>query len=697
MINKLFLTAILIFVLFVGPAKAGIVGELGVLDVSGINPATGQIWAVGDTYRLVFITSADTAGTSTDITTYNTFVQGLADAAGLDGATWNVVGSTSAVDARDNTGTNPDTDGVGEAVLLMDGTTVIADNYADLWNGINVIRDEEGTWLTVHLDENGNQRLNDRVITGTDGDGKASTDSARVLGGSSESTPKVQCGRNYAPSFYNNLGANNWMRDWNMNATDQRPVYAMSDPMTVMDTNNASVVSPLNGDDAVAPANPLTLEWINPNPQTSDPVYVDVWFGTDPESLDGITWKKVVANGADTTSVDVNASAIGAYYWKVNANVGSPEIIEGEIWNFTTKTITIPDSDIFSVNFYAGTSQTVMLEADQSAGVDDWNTTGWINYVVPWGIGSPASQTILSTEGSTATFTLKEVRNGGPYSGTRTILLDDDNADLMDGHANGTEDPYDRTLIFDMGVSNIPLSIYDVVIYLGSQPGQFGDGTGKIVFNGGPEQDFTLKSGRFDGTFTEIVDGETPGNYIVFKNVIGTSFTVQVWGNGFNHIGPCGFQFGVTDTSAPSVNAGSDWITWSNEPVTLNNVFVSNNDLEAGDLTLTWSAEPLAGITVEFSDTGIEEPTVTVTKSAQTDDATNVKLTLTVSQFGKATVESSMTIDVYDDACKASLGAGTTVIGPADFDGNCVTGMEDLVRIAAAWLVDFSYKNPVEK
>ena len=50
-------------------------------------------------------------------------------------------------------------------------------------------------------------------------------------------------------------------------------------------------------------------------------------------------------------------------------------------------------------------------------------------------------------------------------------------------------------------------------------------GTGVIVFNGGAERGFIVKDGAFDGTFTEMVDETTPGNYIVFTGVTGSSFT----------------------------------------------------------------------------------------------------------------------------------------------------------------------------
>ncbi len=218
--------------------------QLGVLNLSangGINPATGLPWAAGDKYRLVFVTSGTTVCTSTNIATYNAFVQGLADAAGLGSSalgpvSWKAVGSTATVNARDNTGTNPGVNGVGEPVLRMDGIFVIANNYADLWNGINNSHVAGLNYLSVHLDENGVETIDERVRTGSSGNGTASTDAGRVLGGSAEGTPRVTTGRNYAPDFYGGLGGNGWMQDWSEEAASAGRVYAMSGILTIVST-----------------------------------------------------------------------------------------------------------------------------------------------------------------------------------------------------------------------------------------------------------------------------------------------------------------------------------------------------------------------------------------------------------------------------------------------------------------------------
>ena len=91
----------------------------------------------GDQYRLAFVTSTTRDATSTDIADYNAFVTAAAEAVtALDdlGTTWKVIGSTATVDARDNTSTAP-SDGAGVAIYLLDGTTKIADDNADLWDG----------------------------------------------------------------------------------------------------------------------------------------------------------------------------------------------------------------------------------------------------------------------------------------------------------------------------------------------------------------------------------------------------------------------------------------------------------------------------------------------------------------------------------------------------------------------------------
>ncbi len=108
--------------------------------------------------------------TWTDIADYNTFVTGVASGvpslAAL-GTTWSVIGSTAAIDARDNTLTNP-TAATGVPIYdLADDR--IADDNADLWDG--------AIQAPIQFDETG-AALAVVVHTGTDATGVEAAGSA---------------------------------------------------------------------------------------------------------------------------------------------------------------------------------------------------------------------------------------------------------------------------------------------------------------------------------------------------------------------------------------------------------------------------------------------------------------------------------------------------------------------------------------
>ena len=90
--------------------------------------------AAGDQFRLLFLSSTKRDGSSTDIATYNTFVQERAAAGHADIRTYSAgfraVGCTSDVDARDNTRTT----GTGVPIYWLNGAKA-ADNYADFYDG----------------------------------------------------------------------------------------------------------------------------------------------------------------------------------------------------------------------------------------------------------------------------------------------------------------------------------------------------------------------------------------------------------------------------------------------------------------------------------------------------------------------------------------------------------------------------------
>ncbi len=86
-------------------------------------------------YRLAFETSIGTLVTSTNIATYNTFVSNVANSqpelAAL-GTTWTAIGSTSTINAQDNTLTNPNNSDPSYQIYNLGGNLVAASNSA-LW------------------------------------------------------------------------------------------------------------------------------------------------------------------------------------------------------------------------------------------------------------------------------------------------------------------------------------------------------------------------------------------------------------------------------------------------------------------------------------------------------------------------------------------------------------------------------------
>ena len=172
----------------------------------------------GDKFRLMFMTQDMRDATATDIAVYDTFVQGEAlggHAAIQDYAPlFKVVGSTSAVDARDHLDMNPNSDGAGHPVYWLNGPR-IADDTAEFWSN---------TWQNWTVIDRRNAdgirptgaAGNDWHWTGTNADG---TKAGSPLGNS----PNVVRGR-----FFASTGDTNPISHTNSARGQSHTFYAMS-------------------------------------------------------------------------------------------------------------------------------------------------------------------------------------------------------------------------------------------------------------------------------------------------------------------------------------------------------------------------------------------------------------------------------------------------------------------------------------
>ncbi len=201
------------------------------------------------------------------------------------------------------------------------------------------------------------------------------------------------------------------------------------------------------------------------------------------------------------------------------------------------------------------------------------------------------------------------------------------------------------------------------------------------------------------------VSGET-GNYPEFEGNVKTVESRDYWrevaqspGNQGHHYNNNAWTYmmvgdalgrAMAELLTPySVDAGTNMITWSGEPVELDATVQDGVTV----VSYGWSADPNDGVV--FSDETVEDPNVTITKD--TDNPSTVKLTLTVNDEVNPPVTDSIRIDVYDDACKATIGKGLAADNPADFDGNCITNFEDLAVMATKWLNDTGLAGPQPK
>ncbi len=113
--------------------------------------------------------------------------------------------------------------------------------------------------------------------------------------------------------------------------------YDVTNPGFTTIRSVPGIVSPGMGETVIV--GNVELNWTNYEPNMpGDDVYVDVWFGTDPNKLNPATYTKVVSLGKNLTSTVVSAPVEGTYYWQVDSYIyGTTEpasVTEGFVYVF---------------------------------------------------------------------------------------------------------------------------------------------------------------------------------------------------------------------------------------------------------------------------------------------------------------------------------------------------------------------------
>jgi hypothetical protein len=462
---------------------------------------------------------------------------------------------------------------------------------------------------------------------------------------------------------------------------------------------DATAIDDTSGNSFAGIANDTTWNFTTTAPDTTKPTPNPMSFALPPQTAGSTSITMTATTASDPSGVEYrfnNVTLATSSPWQNGPVYTATGLLPSNNYTFTvqardksaagnTTTASAPASartlgtgplNLMSLNFYAyggfgsANYNTVTLEAGESAGIGAFHVSGWQNYSVPWGLSSPAAPfTLTSNVGSTATMTLNKVRNGWTYSDVPHTLFAGGDGDLMNGHANGTED---GSYIFDLNLSNIPYPSYDLIVYLGSNEAQFGDGTGKVVLNGGAEQGFTLPAGQFSG-FVEITNATTPGNYIVLRGLTNPSQNLKVWGNGFNHIGPAGFQI---------VNYGA--ATGDTLPPVISSLNPENNatGVSVGaNLVVTFSENIVAG-TGNITLKNLSDATQTTIAITDTTQVWISGSTLTINPTAKLLTSKNYAIQIAPTAIKDqanNLFAGITNDATWNFTTSATAAIPGLV------------------
>lgn len=216
-IHSLSCRSISFFTLLAVLLAAPVAQAVPITAPSGLNP--------GDQYRLVFFTSTTRDALSTNIADYNTFVTNVANSvpqlAAL-GTTWTAIASTSAVNARTNTSTDPTPAGPTGVPIFNLIDQMIATDYDDLWKG------SLGTGPgspNINANEFGTAIDNIVVWTGTTASGTAN--GSYVLGGPAGPFTFGGSGLTGSATF-------TWVQ-WGTHSRGlSYSLYAMSDVLTVV-------------------------------------------------------------------------------------------------------------------------------------------------------------------------------------------------------------------------------------------------------------------------------------------------------------------------------------------------------------------------------------------------------------------------------------------------------------------------------
>ncbi len=467
-----------------------------------------------------------------------------------------------------------------------------------------------------------------------------------------------------------------------------------------LDLSIADPMDPSPADGAEVSAGDVVLSWTNMAPITpGGDVYVDVWFGTDPNDETGTNFTKVVTatddpQGVNTTTVTVSAPTVGeTYYWAVDSYIngsptGDPNL--GKLYSFVA-------ADLPPASVDAGIDMMTWLgEPVTLAPTIDDDGASPLSYL--WTADPNDGVVFDSNSIETPTVTLNP-----PHRVVRGIQAQNDDAEeYINSTASGAS--------VQQGTMK---SLTDSDLELGTE-----------TDSGSPGLDWQVIAVQYDTL------GIPQGATITSAKI---TFEVQNSGmawtsNDFTILAEAGDDASVFSTEPNNITdraRSAASVAWVPDALPAVNAKVETPDIttliqevvdrpgwsDDNRLTLmiypdVYLASPTGGTTtvqeIEFeAGPGSDAPTLTV-EYLSTDSQLPAVVTLTLAVNDETNpediVEGTMTIDVYDTAClMARNGEGKAAVNPGDIDSNCITNLEDLVLLLGTWLNDNALTGPVTK
>ena len=455
-------------------------------------------------------------------------------------------------------------------------------------------------------------------------------------------------------------------------------------------------------------AGDVKLEWTNSDP--NDPagsVWVDVWFGTDPNKLDQRYSRYVTQDEA--TFVVVNAPDVEAkYYWQVDSYIyGDPtlvvydnddpeafHVIEGEVWSFNV-TNDLPIEDVNAgLDMITWHNEEILLAAT----VDD---DGESELTYAWSADPAGSVDFSATNVEDPTVTIVPLRN--MVRGIQSDPNDDSEEHLNELSPDAGAKPR----------GFIELTSSD--LELGSE-GNGGRDWQVIAVQYdtlGIPQGATIVSAKITFEVDNSGSARTDNNYTILAEAIDNALPFTDADFDITNRARSTASVSWAPAAMPPVNAKID----TPELKTLIQEVVDRGGWSANNrLTLMIYPDFYLALSnpadgdadhrvqeIEFeAGPGSDSATLTVlyemsegSPPASGNTMYTVTLTLAVNDvLNTDPVEDTLTLDVYGTACDATLGADLREI--ADSDGDCKITLADFAAlIAPYWADDYALTVPI--